>query len=195
MPIKDQLANNHNKNYMKKIAFYFLILLSSVQSIYSQDLEKLKENNGFRDIKLGSDVQDNLAFIKKDSTNIKYFGVWTEYDYIFNHSYYKGYDKIGDVEIYRVFVKTFNDKIFDIRLILEKDFEVIELLNLAYGKATFDSLEGDSLYWKIDNIECGLSGRWDGIKNFYLTYIDTKLQNEFWKNEREKKKQKAIKEF
>ena len=62
--------------------------------VFSQDMNFLQSQNGFRDIKLGNNINDYDFFEKKSESNKEYFGAYgSYYEYIY---YGKRYDKIGD---------------------------------------------------------------------------------------------------
>jgi hypothetical protein len=180
----------------KKILQLFLFLFC-IQSLSAQNIERLKENNGFREIKLGSDVKDYPAFIKKDSTNSKYFGlVGYEYEYIFEQGVKAGYDKVGDAEIYRILAKTFNGKIFKINVTLEKDYGTIKMLKLAFGEPNFENMELGMLRWNTENnIECEFMGHIDLFKNDFVRFTDLNIKKLYEKDKKEKEKKRAISEF
>jgi hypothetical protein len=168
-------------------------------NIYSQDIVTLKENNGFRNIKLGSNIEDYSDLIIKDSTNIKFFGVWDEYDYIL-HPDSEMHNSIENTKIHRVLIKTYNSYIYEIFITLEYNFEVVELLKSLYGKPNYT--DGSNVIWDyawtIDNILCRLFDdnhiQNDG-KPFRLYYIDKNLRSKVWELERKVKLEKAKKGF
>lgn len=165
---------------------------------HSQNIDKLKNSNGFRDIKLGTNINDYPNFVKS-SENEEYFGArgW-DYDYILDQGREKNYKKLGNAKIYRVFVKVNKSIIYEICLALDKDYEIIEMTENAYGKPTFENNELGIKRWNTDNnIECELNGFSTGLdySHYYLTYINTNLRSKAWEEEREQKKTKAISEF
>jgi len=153
------------------------LLLFSVS--FSQDLDKLIENNGFRKIKLNSNIKDYLDekgyydFIKKDSVNLKYFDGFTQYDYRYATD---DYNKIGNTKILKIFVKTFNDIIYNIFIVTEPNIEVYELLELAYGKPNGSDYQFsiNSRTWETEKFRCTLL-RLPGINFYRLEYHTTKL--------------------
>lgn len=177
------------------------IFLCSTTFMFSQDLNELIENNGFRKIKLNTNVNDYVDdkgyydFLKRDSTTVKYFERFTEYDYIYAS---KGYEKIGNVKIKYIFVKTLNDIIYDIFIVTEPNLEIFDLIQLAYGKPTSsygsESSQGASMTWKTDNLNCTLSG-YEGHYYFQLHYFANELKGKASELEQKEKTKKAIKEF
>jgi len=183
---------------MKSIRLITLVVfISFVQTSLSQNLEKLKENNGFREIKLGFDIKDYPEFVKKDSTNLKYFGaVGSDYNYIFDQVIKDGYDKIGDADIYRIFAKTFKGKIFKINITLKKDYGTIKMLKLVFGKPSFENMELGMLRWTTDNnIECEFMGYIEFFKNDYIRFTEIGIEKLHEKNKKENEKKKAISQF
>lgn len=169
---------------------------------FSQNLNKLIENNGFRKIKLNSNIKEYVDekgyfdFIKKDSVNLKYFKGFTEYNYRYARN---DYNKIGNTEILRIFVKTHNDIIYKIYIITEPNLEVYELLELAYGKPNsskyLNSIGQKS--WQTENFRCSLNCI-SGANFFQLEYYNYEIGKKALDLEMEKekaKRKKAIKEF
>lgn len=184
------------------------MFLLTTTFMFSQNLEKLVENNGFRKIKLNTNVKDYVDekgyfnFLKKDSTTIDFFKRFTKYDYIYAS---KDYEKIGNVKIKYIFVKTLNDIIYDIFIVTEPNLEIFELIQLAYGKPTStykeDSAQGASMTWNTEKLNCTLSG-FKGHYYFQLRYYANELKAKAWKlekkqleKEQKEKTKKAIKEF
>ncbi|WP_286813095.1 MULTISPECIES: hypothetical protein [unclassified Maribacter] len=185
-----------------------VIFLCSTTFMFSQDLNKLIENNGFRKIKLNTNVKNYVDdkgyyhFLKRDSTTVKYFERFTEYDYIYAS---KDYEKIGNVKIKYIFVKTLNEIIYDIFIVTEPNLEIFNLIQLAYGKPTStykeDSTQGASMAWNAEKLNCTLSG-FKGHYYFQLHYYAKELKAKAWElektqleKEQKEKTKKAIKEF
>lgn len=161
---------------------------------YSQSIERLEENRGFKEIKLGKSIDEFERFVKKDSTNIKYFGAMGyDADYAFDIPN-SDYEKIGESEVFKIFVKVYENKIFEINIIFEKSPEIIELLNIAYGKMTMGNNETKSLIWETKNIRCWYMEFYE--KDFaQISYTDFNLRNKFEKNKKANKKKKAFSNF
>lgn len=183
---------------MKNI--YGLIFFLVFIFCYPQNIEKLKNANGFRDIKLGSNIKEYPNFVKKSKLNEEFFGAWGwNYDYILDQKNEKNLKKIGEAKIYRVFVKVDdNNVIYQISLVLDKNYDLLTMLDDAYGKPNFVNFDLGFKNWKTDNnIECELNGFSTKLETLYyfLTYTDITLKNNAQENEREYKRKKAISEF
>lgn len=180
---------------MKLKTICLLILLFFSKS-FSQDIKKLENNNGFRSIKLGSEIRNYPNFIKKSEQNSKYFSPWFEYDYILNLKKENDFKKIGDAEILQILAKVYNNKIYQIQIVTEKDNEVIEMLETAYGKPNFDDIKADILGWRTESgIQCEVMGRAGGYSQINIRYRDLNLESLAQKKDTEEKKKKAISEF
>ncbi|WP_435255483.1 hypothetical protein [Tenacibaculum sp. A30] len=181
------------KNIFRLLIVLFLIYYT--QDSKAQNIERLRINNGFRTIKLGTDVHLYPEFIKKNSSNSKYFGFLLEdYHYIFNHKNNRKFDKIGNAKIFRILVKTYQNKIFKIDITLEKNRETSELLKLAFGKPTYNIK--NNLTWKTNNnIECLFQEDLKTFDHAYITYTNQELEKLYNKEKADKKKKKAISEF
>lgn len=183
---------------MKKIII-ILTFFTGIFSTFSQNLKKLEDNNGFRKIKLNSNIKDYYDadgyydFVKRDSTNQEYFGN-LNFDYIYAN---KDYDKIGNSKISSIYVNTYNDVIYEIRIYLEPNSEIVELTRMAYGKPTWNlNLKSNfDMGWTTENhIICHLM-YYEYQKITQLSYENTELAKkaglELYKNEQNK----ALKEF
>lgn len=182
------------KNIYSLICFVIFIFS------FPQNIEKLKSTNGFRDIKLGSNINEYPNFVRKNKQNEEFFGSWgSDYDYILDQKNEKNFKKLGDAKIYRVFVKVDNlNVIYKISLVLDKNFDLLTMLEDAYGKPNFVNFELGFKNWKTDNnIECELQGFSTKLEyeHYFLNYTDKTLQSKAWEYERENKRKKAISEF
>ncbi|KGL63583.1 hypothetical protein [Polaribacter sp. Hel1_85] len=179
----------------------FVLLLFLTTIIYSQNLNKLVENNGFRKIKLNTNVKDYVNekgyydFIKNTAKNSKYFRGFEDYNYLYATNDYK---QIGNTSIIRIYVKTLNEIIYNVSIILDKKQEISDLTKLTYGKPTMGSSYNDSfnLTWlhKEKGISCNLIGS-KGRYYYQLTYTNINLSNKAWVIKNEEKKKKAINQF
>ena len=94
----------------------------------SQNIDKLKSNNGFRTIKLGSDIRNYknliLVFNKGD---IKRYSL----------DLYKSpnFQKIGHIPIKELELKTFQNNIYSIDITTSGDFSLIGMLTDTFGEA------------------------------------------------------------
>lgn len=176
---------------MKSISQKGIIILVFLLSNHLFSQSYLEKQNGFREIKLGSNINLYHDFIKKDSLSLKYFGIWTEYDYVYSG---KEYNKIGNVEINNIFIKVVNNLIYEILITTDKNLELLDLLRNAYGKPTIDE-NGNLIGWYYENIRCRVIGKSDFYKLFFITYEDVKLEDKVIKLESEEKVTSAKKQF
>ena len=174
---------------MKQIIIIFFFL--QFQFTLGQDINFLVDQNGFRDIKLGTNINDYDDFLKKDMSNEEYFGLsGSSYDYIYVG---KKYDKIDETDIFRIFVNTIDDLIYEIEIVTQKDYKLWSFIENAYGKPTVNvtGLKG----WYTDKIRCRIYGETDTYKNYYLKYEDVVLTDLYYKRKTASEKEKAKKQF
>jgi len=173
-----------------------LFLFIATFFCFPQDINKLKENNGFRKIKLGTNVLEYPSLVKQSSDNKGYFNPWYDYNYAFDQYTFKGYEKIGDAKIHRIFVKTLDAKIYEIMLVVDKNEGIFELLKIAYGNPNTDDIETGALVWRTDNnIECSVTERCEGSEKLIIRYTDTVLSHMAAEREQADKKKKIISQF
>jgi hypothetical protein len=182
---------------IKTLLICLLVLFSP--SLFSQELKNLKEKNGFREIKLGTDVSKYPYLIKQDSSNKKFFGNMADYDYIVNHKYTKKFDSVGNGEIKKVVVKTYQKKIFQILLLVDDYYFSIEkMLELNFGKST--SIFNSSLEWETEGINLTLFGcvtenSQINCNHLMLIYTDIELSKAAEIEKLKRDKAKAESEF
>lgn len=184
-----------------KLKFYqlFFILLLTSYSTYSQELLKLTEDRGFREIKLGANIDQFNCFkldnsLRPHITLALYYAVADEITaYIFTPNEDYPYHKIGDVEIFRITVLAHQGRIFEIGINIKKNNDIFELLKYRYGNYTsFDNTVLPKYSWDIkEGITCKLIGYGKAderleIKSYVIKYID----NPYWKILSEKNNQK-----
>src|SRR5688572_14550757 len=112
---------------MKKTIFLCLFSASACLSAFSQELStELDKRNGFKDIKLGQRI-DSIrgAKFKKD---IKEKEEYPAKLYIVEHP---DYDKIGEVKVQSIELKTYKDLIYQIMVIAHKDTRLMKGMETA----------------------------------------------------------------
>lgn len=135
------------------------ILLISQFSLAQSELAK---RNGFKDIKLGMEV-DNVkgAVFKKDMLAHKEFPAKV---YEVDHP---DYAKVGSVSVKRVELKTYKGLIYEIIVHTDKDPQIMRGLEKTYGKATY-SVRMETYYWTApDTLSLIFKGH---NKHLALTY-------------------------
>jgi hypothetical protein len=123
-----------------------LILLLAFNKGTAQSLEELQKRNGFKNIKLGM-IVDSLQGIKLK----KEFKEKEEYPAKLFTVEHPDYDRIGEVKVKSIEVKTYKDLIYDIEVITDKDPRLMKALESLYGKAAYD-MKNKTYFWKTDSL-------------------------------------------
>ena len=145
------------------ISLFFLGFSISGSGQFSEELDK---RNGFKDIKLLTDVKSytGLAYWKNDKSKP-------------DHAIYRktkgSYEKIGEVEIYSITVYTYRDLIFKIEVITTKEEKLFRSLEKAYGKIN-SSLAASYSYWEGEKVR--LNYETVGSKKIKLTYTSKQIK-------------------
>jgi hypothetical protein len=147
-------------------------------SAMGQDAQELDRRNGFKDIQLGQTV-DSIAGVKllkefkeKDEFSAKLYSVK-------DHAY----ERIGEVKVHKVELKTYSDQIYEIRVVAAKDPRLMKALESLYGKADYD-IKNDTYFWKTDNLI--LKFQTEGRNKLTMLYISYNL-HERMKEDKSKK--------
>lgn len=162
---------------MNTLNSIFLLIAISVNSL-GQDLSELDKRNGFKDIKLGNLIDSvtgyklEKEFKEKDEYPAKLFSVENS-----------NYEKIGEVKVNKVELKTYNDLIYEIRVVANKDPRLMKALESLYGKADYD-IKNDTYFWKTDNLI--LKFQSEGKNRLELLYISYGLHKAM-KEDKDKK--------
>jgi hypothetical protein len=124
----------------------FLLLVLCGVCAYGQETTELEKRNGFKDIKLGMMIDSvkgyklKKQFLEKDEFPAKLYTVE-----------HPDYQRIGEVKVTKIEVKTYADLIYEISVITDKDIRVMKALESIYGKSDYD-LKKETYFWKSDNI-------------------------------------------
>lgn len=153
------------KNHCKSlIALCFIVVFQNYT--FSQSLSSLSIDRGFREIKLGSSINNYNCFVLNDnlkpSLSFLFLGDVGEeisaYEFVANADY--PYKEIGDIEILQMSVLVRNEKIIRIKLILEKRNDILQLLTYRYGEHTkYEDMVMPKYLWEANSgITCTLIG-------------------------------------
>ncbi len=165
--------------------FVLPVLLISIQS-FSQDIAELDKRNGFKDIKLGSPIDSvtgyklQKEFKEKDEFPAKLYSVENP-----------DYEKIGEVKVNKVELKTYKDLIYEIKVVAHKDSRVMKALESLYGKADYD-VKNDTYFWKTENLI--LKFQSEGKNRLVLLYISYGLHRAM-KDDKNKKVEDIANDF
>ncbi len=125
--------------------FSLLVVLSLSSLALAQSNKELDARNGFKDIKLLSNVTKNNAL-----------AFWKEQKNKEEHSFYRpvkgSYEIIGNVKIHSLRVATYRNLIYEIVVITEKNEELFRGLEKAFGKIKY-SVGSQVSYWESENVK------------------------------------------
>jgi hypothetical protein len=123
-----------------------LILFIAFSNSFGQDLSELDKRRGFKDIKLAYAIDSVKGyklvkeFKEKDEYPAKLFEVENP-----------DYEKVGEVKIHKVELKTYKDLIYEINVITDKDERLMKALESLYGKSEYD-MKNETYFWKTDSL-------------------------------------------
>jgi hypothetical protein len=133
----------HNDHYKTVgILFFFAFSLNG----YGQNLAELEKRNGFKDIKLGTTadsikgIKFKKEFLERDEFPAKLYTVE-----------HPDYAKIGEVNIDKIELKTYDDLIYEIIVITHKDLRMMKALESLYGKSDYD-IKRETYFWKSESL-------------------------------------------
>ena len=150
---------------MRILITLFFIGLSI--SSYGQSGAELDKRNGFKDIKLLTDISlyPGLEYWKEDKSKP---------DHAIYRSKKGSYEEIGKIEVSGITVYTYRDLIFKIEVIAAKDEKLFRSLEKAYGKIN-SSLAQSYSYWDGEKVR--LNYETLGKKKIKLTYLSKQIKH------------------
>lgn len=124
---------------------YNLILLAFATffTASGQDIAELERRNGFKDLKLGLAI-DSVKGEKKFKKEFKEQEQFLSRLYSVSHP---DYEKIGEIPVNKVEIKTYNDLVYQIHIVTDKDPRLMKALESIYGPADYD-LKKETYFWK-----------------------------------------------
>jgi hypothetical protein len=142
------------------ILFAILTIITSIS--VAQDKAELARRNGFKDIKLGSSI-DNIKG-KKFQKEIKEKNEFPAKLYEVDDDAYKS---IGEVKVKKIELKTYKDLIYEIAVITDKDTRLMKGMMKSFGEPEY-SLTADTYNWAADSLS--LTFKDFSKKEIKLTY-------------------------
>ena len=127
--------------YLFVFSLYICPLIASAQV-----LNELERRNGFKDLKLGMAIDSvkgvklKKEFIEREEFSAKLYTIDNP-----------DYEKIGDVSVNRVEVKAYQDQIYQIHVVADKDPRLMKALESIYGLASYD-MKRETYFWKAPSL-------------------------------------------
>ena len=163
-----------NLLYMKIRNLLLALFVLCVLSIKAQSTNELEARNGFKDIKLATNVNqyDGLVFEKEvDDVNFGKLQVYVRKK--------DQYTAIGSIAIDHLEVRVYNGEVYQIQVIIPKDPKMYGGLKKSFGPPKFSIVTND-YFWAADSLK--LLYRSYGKNQLELLYhsvlIDRKLEVE-----------------
>ena len=125
------------------IAAACILTYSTVRAQNSGELEK---RYGFKDIRLES-YADSVKGVKFKK-ELQEGDVYPAKAYTVEHA---DHAKIGDVKVKEINLKAYNDLIYEISVIVEKDVRLMKALESLFFFFLFD-MKNETYFWKTENI-------------------------------------------
>jgi hypothetical protein len=126
--------------------FLLIACISSMGTVFGQDLVELDRRNGFKDLKLGSPMDSvKGASFRKD---IKEKNEFPAKLYQVDNPDYKN---IGEVKVKKVEVKAYKNLVYEIIVITDKDSRLMKGMEKSFGKPKY-ILTTDSYNWKTSKL-------------------------------------------
>ena len=141
------------------------ILIGTCTFSFGQTADELDLRNGFKDIKLLSDINSypGLEYYKADK----------EKEFHATYLPKKGsYDLIGEVEIKKLTVFTYKSQIYQIEVITDKNEKLFRSYEKAYGKIKY-SMGSQVSYWEGRKVRLNYES--ENSKRSKLTYLSKEI--------------------
>jgi len=123
-----------------------LLLLFAFSNSFGQGLSELDKRSGFKDIRLATLIDSVKGyklvkeFKERDEFPAKLFEVENN-----------DYEKVGEVKVHKLELKTYKDLIYEINVITDKDERLMKALESLYGKSEYD-MKNETYFWKTDSL-------------------------------------------
>ena len=148
---------------MRLLFFIFIMIIGT--SGYSQNTGELDKRNGFKDIKLITDIKSHTGLEYSKDVKDKP-----------DHAIYKAkkgsYKAIGDVQILKLSVFTYRDLVYKIEVTTGKNEQLYRSLEKAFGKIT-SSIASKNSGWYGEKVS--LVYEVEGAKKVKLIYSSKEI--------------------
>lgn len=194
---------------IKKITYLIFFSLSILFNAQNSSL--LLEKNGFRNIKLGDNVNNYPFIYKYDELSSAYNKIIDGKSYTFNMNSSHvvnleeaKYDKLGNAKILGIYIGTIDDKIFQINVITNYNFSIYQnFINLFGDPLDYSHGKHKDTYslWRYKNIDLTISANnlmQDQATYYSIEFSNTDLEKKYleeMKINRERKKKLELNEF
>ena len=122
-----------------------IVLFSA--SLFAQNVQGLQDRNGFKDIKLASDVNLYEGLIYEKEVNDEKFGKLQIYS-----RQKDAYASIGTIPIRDLKVTVYNGEVYLIQVIIDKNPKMYGGLKKAFGPPKFSPVTND-YFWQADSLK------------------------------------------
>ncbi|MDH5474925.1 MAG: hypothetical protein OEX22_04480 [Cyclobacteriaceae bacterium] len=160
---------------MKNITQLFIVFVLFFNFVATaQGVEELGKRNGFKDIKLASDVNQYEGLEYEKEIDDEKFGKLQIYIPKKEH-----YTSIGIIKIVDMEVRAYNGEVYEVQVIINKDPKMYGGLKKAFGPPKYSPVTND-YFWRADSLK--LMYRSFGKNQLEMVYhsyvIDRKLKDE-----------------
>lgn len=130
---------------MKKLVLFITLCTFSISWVSAQNIKKLDEKNGFKELTLGSSYQDAKKYLSElpvDSNAKGKTAVYTVTD--------QSFFEVGESEIEKITVSFFNDRLESINLETKghQNFkDLLDVLTKGYGKGEKKNTYIEEYHW------------------------------------------------
>lgn len=163
-----------------KFALSFILIATTITGgvAFAQASEELEKRYGFKDIRLESVIDDysDFEFVKE-----------IEHDKFKGAKLYENkkgtFESIGSVAVNTVELKTYKDKIFEIRVETEMDPKLYQGITKALGEDGKWSARNKSYYWSSENLN--LQFKKISRRKLQLLYYSTAMERSLKEEKKE----------
>jgi hypothetical protein len=154
---------------MKQTLTFFLVILVSVITFAQHHSDELEKRHGFKAIKLAQHIDSVLGaefkkeFMEKEEFPAKLYAVKAEF-----------LGSVGEIKVKDIQLKTYKDLIYDIEVTTDKDPRLMQGMEKALGKATFN-IRTNAYHWRAKNLSLKFVGNKSTITLHYVSYIVHKM--------------------
>jgi hypothetical protein len=149
-----------------KFTLLFTILITSIgwSQPKQHDSEELEKRHGFKNIKLNQHIdsvqgaEQKKEFMEKEEFPAKLYTVKNDF-----------LGSIGEIKVRDIQLKTYKDLVYDIEVTTDKDPRLMQAMEKALGKATFN-IRTNAYHWRSKSLALKFIGNKNTITLHYVSY-------------------------